>query len=185
MSNPDASQPLLSSGAISSVVNTAYTTGQSHTQPSVFAPSQSSSSLDLPPSPVKPYRRQGSKTTDEDFTPNNIRYTNWNRWHYGDLMYWGLRLSWGGFVGALTIIFALLVLLFATINLAFTSGIAPVPSYGDLLLLHFLVFSGYGNGNFVITSTAQHVLLSAESLVRTVFFTLITGMLYGRFAKSV
>ena len=193
MSGPDASQPLLSS-AVPALIHASYSSTHP-TNPSVFAPSQSASSLTSPPSPPPPptplrkflpHWNSSGKTSDEDFTPHNIRTVNWDRGHYEDIYYWALRFSWKAFVGVLLLILVLLVLAFAAINRAFVGGLTPeAAGFGDLVLLHFLVFSGYGTGPYAVSGVALSVLLSVETLVRTVYFTIVTGLLYARFARPI
>jgi inward rectifier potassium channel len=102
-----------------------------------------------------------------------------------DIYYWGLRLSWRHFVLVLAAIFLLQVVVFALLSLATRGDIVPDPSAPELLLLHFLVYSGYGTGPYACNGVANSLLLSVETLFRTVYFTIMTGLLYARFAKPI
>ena len=114
MSTPDASQPLLSA-AVPAVIHAGYSAthnpspfAQSQSVSSLNSASGSSSSTP-PDSPsnvsVESRESAGSadrggvggvlsqklrlwhehRTTDQDFTPTNIRYENWHRHHYEDI----------------------------------------------------------------------------------------------------
>ena len=184
----EASQPLLSSG-VTAQINTQYRSRGRGINPSVFSSSLSTSDLNTSPI-VSPTARTLSKRRSEsnysaEGVPRNVQYANWPRHHYEDIYYWGLRLSWGHFVLVLAAIFVLQVVAFALLSLACRGDIAPYPSLPELLLLHFLVYSGYGTGIYACTGVAVSVLLSVETLFRTVYFTIVTGLLYARFAKPI
>ena len=133
----------------------------------------------------------GAAYDDKALIPSNIVYKNWHRSHYSDFYYHMLRLSWLPFVLVVLGLFFAQVLFFAITHgllLLLVSAAAPsspAVSFGDLLLLHLGVSAGYGTGPFAVLGKAEHLLLSIEALARTIYFTLVTGILYARFSRPV
>ena len=132
----------------------------------------------------------GAGYEDKELIPTNIVYKNWDRSHYSDFYYWALRFAWLPFVLVVFAVFFAQVLLFALLNrLLLVTALAPPSSpplwFTDLLLLHLGNSAGYGTGPYIVTGSAQHLLLSIEALARTIYFTLVTGILYARFSKPV
>ena len=112
-------------------------------------------------------------------------YKNWNRSNYTDWYYWLLRFKWPMFILVVCAVFVAQVMVFALINTVLTWFMPTPPSFGDMLLLHLGVSAGYGTGPFLVQGSAQHLLLSIEALARTIYFTLVTGILYARFSRPV
>ena len=96
-----------------------------------------------------------------------------------------LRFNWHHFVLATVLVFVAQVLFFTLLN-SLLALYSPVPpTFTELLLLHLGVSAGYGTGPFVVHGSLQHLLLSMEALARTIYFTLVTGILYARFSRPV
>ena len=127
----------------------------------------------------------GGDYDNRAMVPTNVVYRNGNRTHYSEWYYHALRFSWPPFVAAACAVFAVQVLLFALANSLLAAHMPAPPSFSELLLLHLGVSAGYGTGPFAVQGSAQHLLLSIEALARTVYFTLVTGILYARFSRPV
>ena len=153
--------------------------------PPAEPPSTSWSTLSCPPFNRSGGGHRGGDHTDKEMLPTNIVYKNWDRSNFTDMYYWALRLEWMPFTIAAFVVFFAQVLLFALINWLLDLHTTSTLSFAELLLLHLYVSAGYGTGSFVIEGNKEHTLLSIESLSRTIYFTLVTGILYARFSKPI
>ncbi len=104
---------------------------------------------------------------------------------FADFYHTAMRVSWGSFVLATAVIFAIFNAIFAALYLAFPESVANLPPDRPWHVLYFSIetLSTVGYGDMHPQSEWGHAVASVESFSGLIFSAVLTGMIFARFSR--
>ncbi|KNC48872.1 uncharacterized protein AMSG_04617 [Thecamonas trahens ATCC 50062] len=101
-----------------------------------------------------------------------------------DGFYYAVSCPWAVFVAGVAVLYTALALVCVALQQLDGAGFDPPPrTMGHKILINLNVLTGLGLGKYSVSTTYMDIMLCAESLLKVMCFSFVTGLVFSRFAR--